>query len=42
MYSEVKERTMAYTANYLDVILVLAVTGVAISYLMITGEWRKF
>ena len=33
---------MAYTANYLDVILVLAVTGLAISYLMITGEWRRF
>ena len=33
---------MEYTQSYLDVILVLAVTGVAISYLVITGEWRKF
>ena len=33
---------MEYTQNYLDVILVLAVTGVAISYLLISGEWRKF
>lgn len=33
---------MEYTQNYLDVILVLAVTGIAISYLLISGEWRKF
>jgi hypothetical protein len=33
---------MGYTANYLDVILVLGVTGVALSYLLITGEWRKW
>ena len=33
---------MAYTANHLDVMLVLAATGIAISYLIITGEWRKF
>jgi len=33
---------MAYTANHLDVILVLAATGVAIAYLLKTGEWRKF
>lgn len=33
---------MGYTANYIDVMLVLGVTGVAIAYLLITGEWRKF
>ena len=33
---------MGYTANYLDVILVLGATGVALSYLLITGEWRKW
>jgi hypothetical protein len=33
---------MGYTANYLDVILVLGATGVAIAYLLISGEWRKF
>ena len=33
---------MEYTQNYLDVILVLGVVGVAISYLLISGEWRKF
>ena len=33
---------MEYTQNYLDVMLVLAVTGIAISYLLINGEWRKF
>jgi hypothetical protein len=33
---------MGYTQNYLDVILVLGVLGGFISYLLITGEWRKF
>jgi len=33
---------MGYTANYLDVILVLGATGLALSYLLITGEWRKW
>ena len=33
---------MGYTANYLDVILVLAATGIAVAYLLISGEWRKF
>lgn len=33
---------MEYTQNYLDVILVCGVVGLAISYLLITGEWRKF
>jgi hypothetical protein len=33
---------MGYTANYLDVILLLGATGVALSYLLITGEWRKW
>ena len=33
---------MGYTANYLDVMLVLGATGVALSYLLITGEWRKW
>jgi len=33
---------MEYTQNYLDVMIVLAVVGVAISYLLINGEWRKF
>jgi hypothetical protein len=33
---------MEYTQNYLDVILVLGTLGVAISYLLINGEWRKF
>jgi len=33
---------MGYTANYLDVILVLGALGVAGAYLLITGEWRKF
>jgi hypothetical protein len=32
----------AYTANYLDVMLVLGVTGTAIAWLLISGEWRKF
>jgi len=33
---------MEYTQSYLDVMIVLAVTGIAISYLLINGEWRKF
>lgn len=33
---------MGYTANYLDVMLVLGVTGIVIAYLLISGEWRKF
>jgi len=33
---------MEYTQNYLDVMLVLGVTGIAIAYLLISGEWRKF
>lgn len=33
---------MEYTQNYLDVILVLGVTGIAVAYLLISGEWRKF
>ena len=33
---------MEYTQNYLDVMLLLGVTGVAIAYLLISGEWRKF
>ena len=33
---------MGYTANYLDVILLLGATGLALSYLLITGEWRKW
>ena len=32
---------MEYTQNYLDVMLVLGVTGIAIAYLLISGEWRK-
>jgi len=33
---------MEYTQSYLDVMIVLAITGVAVAYLVITGEWRKF
>jgi len=33
---------MGYTASYLDVMLVLGVTGIAVAYLLISGEWRKF
>ena len=33
---------MGYTANYLDVMLVLGVTGISIAWLLISGEWRKF
>ena len=33
---------MGYTANYLDVMLVLGVTGIAIHWLLIPGEWRQF
>ena len=33
---------MEYTQHYLDVMLVLAVTGLAICYLLINGDWRKF
>lgn len=33
---------MGYTANYLDVMLVLGITGTAIAWLLISGEWRKF
>jgi len=33
---------MGYTANYLDVMLVLGVTGVGIAWLLISDEWRKF
>ena len=33
---------MEYTQSYLDVMIVLAITGIAISYLLINGEWRKF
>ncbi len=33
---------MGYTANHLDVMLVLGITGTAIAWLLISGEWRKF
>lgn len=33
---------MGYTANYLDVMLVISVTAIAIAYLIISDEWRKF
>lgn len=33
---------MEYTQNYLDVMLVLGITGIAIAYFLISGEWRKF
>lgn len=32
----------AYTQNYLDVMVVLGITGAVISWLLISGEWRKF
>lgn len=37
-----KGKDMEYTQNYLDVMLVAGAVGIAISYLLITGEWRKF
>jgi hypothetical protein len=33
---------MDYTANHLDVILVLGAVGIAISYLLINGTWRNW
>ena len=33
---------MEYTQNYLDVMLIIGATGIAIAYLLISGEWRKF